>query len=126
VEFLEANIHYLPFSDGTFDAVISNGVINLSPAKHEVFAEAARVLRPGGRLAVSDIVSDRLLPEHLQQDLNLWIVVGGAIPRRSYLETIEEAGFRVEEVRTNDYPFGSELALGAGLESISVAAVRET
>jgi hypothetical protein len=51
---------------------------------------------------------------------------GGAMPRRSYLETIEAAGFRVEDVRTNDYPFTSDLALDAGLESISVAAVRET
>jgi SAM-dependent methyltransferase len=131
VEFLEASIDDLPFEDAAFDVVISNGVINLSPVKHRVFAEAARVLRPGGRLAIADIVSGRPLKERTRRNVELWAArIAGAIPRRSYLDTIEAAGIRVEDVRTNDYDFVSERALDAcstyGVESISLKAVRET
>ena len=131
VEFLEASIDALPFEDATFDVVISNGVINLSPVKHRVFAEAARVLRPGGRLAIADIVSGRALKERTRRNVELWAAcIAGAIPRSSYTDTIEAAGFRVGEVRTNDYDFISERALDAcstyGVESISLTALRET
>jgi arsenite methyltransferase len=131
VEFAEATIDALPFEDGVFDVVISNGVINLSPIKHRVFAEAARVLRPGGRLAIADIVSGKPLKERTRRNVELWAAcIAGAIPRSSYLETIESAGFRVEGTRTNDYNFVSERALDAcstyGVESISLAAVKET
>src|SRR5205085_10690968 len=63
VEFIEATIDDLPFEDGTFDAVISNGVINLSPVKHRVFAEAARLLKPLGALAIAELDSGRALRE---------------------------------------------------------------
>jgi SAM-dependent methyltransferase len=130
VEFVEAGIDALPFEPESFDAVISNGVINLSPVKHRVFAEAARVLRPGGRLALADIVSGRPLKERTRRNVELWAAcIAGAIPRESYLETVAAAGFRVEEVRTNDYDFISERALDAcstyGVESISFAAVKD-
>jgi len=129
VEFVEASLDALPFADATFDVVISNGVVNLSPVKHRVFAEAARVLRPGGRLAIADIVSGRALKERTRRNVELWAAcIAGAIPRRSYLETIEAAGFSVRDVRTNDYHFVSERALDAcstyGVESISLTAVR--
>ena len=129
VEFVEASIDALPFEAASYDAVISNGVINLSPVKHRVFAEAARVLRPRGRLAIADIVSGRALKERTRRNVELWAAcIAGAIPRRSYLGALEEAGFRVEEVRTNDYDFISERALDAcstyGVESISLAAVK--
>jgi arsenite methyltransferase len=82
----------------SFDAVISNGVINLSPVKHRVLAEAARVLRPGGRLAIADIVSGRPLKERTRRNVELWAAcIAGAIPRNSYLSTLETAGFRVGE-----------------------------
>ena len=131
VEFVEAGIDSLPFEDAAFDVVISNGVVNLSPVKHRVFAEAARLLRPGGRLALADIVSGRALKERTRRNVELWAAcIAGAIPRRSYLDTIEAAGFRIKEVRTNDYNFISERALDAcstyGVESISLTAIRET
>ena len=129
VEFAEASIDALPFEDGAFDVVISNGVINLSPIKHRVFAETARVLRLGGRLALADIVSGRPLKERTRRNVELWAAcIAGAIPRNTYVETIEAAGFRVMETRTNDYNFVSERALDAcstyGVESISLAAVK--
>ena len=131
VEFVEASIDSLPFEDAAFDVVISNGVVNLSPVKHRVFAEAARLLRPGGTLALADIVSGRALKERTRRNIELWAAcIAGAIPRRSYLDTIEAAGFRIKEVRTNDYNFISERALDAcstyGVESISLTAIRET
>ena len=129
VDFVEASIDVLPFEDETFDVVVSNGVVNLSPTKDRVFAEAARVLRPGGRLALADIISSRALKERTRRNVELWAAcIAGAIPRASYLETIESAGFRVEYVSTNDYDFISERALDAcstyGVESVSLAAVK--
>jgi SAM-dependent methyltransferase len=129
VEFVDASIDALPFADATFDVVISNGVVNLSPVKHRVFAEAARILRPGGRLAIADIVSGRALKERTRRDVELWAAcIAGAIPRSSYLDAIEAAGFRVDQVRVNDYDFISPRALDAcstyGVESISMTAVR--
>ena len=129
VELVEAHIEALPFADASFDVVISNGVINLSLAKHRVFAEAARVLRPGGRLAIADIVSGRALKERTRRNVDLWAAcVAGAIPRRAYLEAIAAQGLEVREVRRNDYRFVSERALEAcstyEVESISLVAVK--
>ena len=130
VEFVEAHIEELPFEDASFDAVLSNGVINLSPRKGRVFAEAARVLRPGGRLAIADIVSGRALKERTRRNVELWAAcIAGAIPRDDYLKAIEAEGLHVNEVRKNDYRFISERALDAcstyEVESISLGAVKE-
>jgi arsenite methyltransferase len=129
VELVEAHIEELPFDDASFDVVLSNGVINLSPFKGRVFAEAARVLRPGGRLAISDIVSGRALKERTRRNVELWAAcVAGAIPRSNYLEAVEAQGLQVKEVRKNDYRFISERALDAcntyEVESISLVAVK--
>jgi len=129
VELVEAHIEELPFDDASFDVVLSNGVINLSPFKGRVFAEAARVLRPGGRLAISDIVSGRALKERTRRNVELWAAcVAGAIPRSNYLEAVEAQGLQVKEVRKNDYRFISERALDASntyeVESISLVAVK--
>ena len=130
VELVEAHIEELPFEDGSFDVVLSNGVINLSPVKGRVFAEAARVLRPGGRLAIADIVSGRALKERTRRNVELWAAcIAGAIPRDDYLKAIETEGLHVKEVRKNDYRFISERALDAcstyEVESISLGAVKE-
>ena len=130
VELLEAHIEELPFDDASFAAWISNGVINLSPVKGSVFAEAARVLRPGGRLAIADIVSGQALKERTRRNVELWAAcIAGAIPRSSYLEAIEAEGLEIESVRKNDYRFISERALDAcstyEVESISLVAAKQ-
>jgi len=110
--------------------VISNGVINLSPDKPAVFAAAARALRPGGRLALADIVSAEQLPEGVTCDASLWAAcIGGAMQNDRYRETIEGAGFEIEAWRENvAYRFVSDRADNAtqkyGVTSISLLAVR--
>jgi len=128
VDFRHAYIEALPVADASADVVISNGVINLSPDKAKVFAEAARVLRPGGRLAIADIVSSIQLPESVTCDASLWAAcIGGAMQRDAYREAIERAGLTVETVRENEqYRFVSDRADNAtqkyGVKSISLLA----
>jgi arsenite methyltransferase len=129
VELVQAHIEELPFADASFDTVISNGVINLSPRKDLVFSEAARVLRPGGRLAISDMVSGRALKERTRRNVDLWAAcIAGAVPRDNYLEAIAAQGLEVEEIRRNDYRFTSERALEAcsiyEVESLSLVAAK--
>jgi SAM-dependent methyltransferase len=98
VEFRKGQIEELPIADESVDAIISNCVINLSPEKDRVYREAFRVLRPGGRMMISDIVLERPLPQVVLDSIDAYIgCVGGASLRAEYLETIEKAGFR--EVR---------------------------
>jgi arsenite methyltransferase len=130
VEFRQGYIERPPVEDATIDCVISNGVINLSPDKPDVFAAAARALRPGGRLALADIVSAKQLPEGVTCDASLWAAcIGGAMQRDSFREAIEAAGFEVETWRENSaYRFVSEQADNAtekyGVTSISLLATR--
>jgi arsenite methyltransferase len=105
VEFREGRLEALPVEDASIDAVTSNCVINLVPDKRRVFAEIVRVLRPGGRMVVSDIVLAGALPTPLAQDVAAYCgCLAGALPREEYLRTIEEAGFaQVEILRDFDY-----------------------
>jgi len=129
VEFREGYVEDPPVEAGTVDCVISNGVINLSPDKPAVFRAAAAALRPGGRLAIADIVSARHLPAGVTCDAALWAAcIGGAAQRDDYLGAIRDAGFEVREVRDNDYRFVSDRALGAtttyGVTSVSILATK--
>jgi arsenite methyltransferase len=94
----------IPLQDASVDAVISNCVINLSPDKDAVFGEAYRVLRPGGRLSVSDMVVDGDLPEAIRDNLSAWAgCLAGALDESDYLSKIRAAGFERVEVLSHDY-----------------------
>jgi ubiquinone/menaquinone biosynthesis C-methylase UbiE len=130
VRFLPGRIEQLPIEHSSADVVISNGVINLSADKTAVFGDAARVLRPGGRLALADIVTASQLPEGVTCDAALWAAcIGGAARIDDYRDMITGAGFRIETVRDNQqYRFLSESAINAtaqwGVRSVSILARR--
>jgi arsenite methyltransferase len=129
VEFLEGRIEAVPLPDASMDCVISNGVINLAPDKHAVFAEAARVLRRGGRLAIADIITEKPLTEAIVCNADLWAsCIGGAAEQETYLRAIESAGFRIDTLRVNAYAFLSDQARNAsakyGVKSISLLATK--
>jgi arsenite methyltransferase len=127
VSFRSGRIEQLPFADASFDAVISNGVINLAPAKDTVFAEAARVLRPDGRIAMADIVTEVALTDAIVADVDLWAsCIGGAPQQDEYRQAMARAGLQVETMQDNPYEFLSEQARNAsrnfGVKSVSVLA----
>ncbi len=129
VELREGRIEQLPIEDASCECVISNGVINLAPEKNAVFAEAARVLKPGGRVAIADIVSEQQMKESIVCDADLWAsCIGGAAQVDAYREAIEGAGLRIETIRENPYEFISDRARNAsakyGVKSISVLALK--
>jgi ubiquinone/menaquinone biosynthesis C-methylase UbiE len=131
VEFREGRIEALPLAAASVDCVISNGVINLCPDKPAVFAEAARVLKPGGRLAIADIISEQPLKDSIVCNADLWAsCIGGAAQEEFYLQAIESAGFTIVQRRANAYEFISDQARNAsaryGVKSISVLATRTT
>lgn len=94
VEFRQGYLENLPVETGMVDVIISNCVINLSPDKEKVFTEAFRVLKPGGKLAVSDIVTDGELPELVRNSLSAWAgCVAGAVEAKEYIAMMEAVGF---------------------------------
>ena len=103
VEFRLGEIEHLPAADESVDVIISNCVVNLSPDKAQVFREAFRVLRPDGKLAVSDMVTDGPILESLRGDLDAWVgCLAGALDVKDYVAAIEAAGFIDVQV-TRDY-----------------------
>ena len=128
VTYVKGYIDDTPFESGSFDVVISNGVINLAVDKSKVFKEAARLLRPGGRLAIADIVTEVPLPETISCNATLWAAcIGGASQHELYKETIKSAGLEIVAERANEqYRFLSDNAQGAtkkfGVKSVSLRA----
>ena len=115
ISYVSGYLNDLPFYDNSFDVVISNGVINLCADKAAAFSEVARVLKPGGRLALSDIVTEVQLPENIVCNASLWAAcIGGAMQQDAYQEAVEQAGLRVEKYFDNPaYGFISKSADGA-------------
>ena len=117
VEFRQGRLESLPLEDASVDAVTSNCVINLVPDKSVVFREVARVLRPGGRMAISDIVLDGVLPEAIATDVLAYVgCVAGAIKRRAYFDLVQAAGLTgvrihkdVDYLAAAGYTFSKEL-----------------
>lgn len=130
VSYRKGYIQATGLPGSAFDCVISNGVINLTPDKGAVFAEAARLLKRGGRLALADIVTGVRLPDAIACDATLWAAcIGGAMQIDDYIGAIESAGLRVLERRDNpQYKFISGNAQGAaskfGVKSVSLVAFK--
>lgn len=114
VEFRLGEIENLPVADESVDVIISNCVINLSPDKPRVFREAFRVLKPGGRLQVSDIVWTRPVPEEIRSDMEKWAgCIAGALLESEYLDHIRAAGFVDVASVATEYPGGKGIASAA-------------
>ena len=128
VTYVKGYIDETPFESESFDVIISNGVINLAVDKAKVFKEVARLLRPGGRLAIADIVTEVPLPETISCNATLWAAcIGGASQYELYKQTIRSAGLEVVAERVNEqYRFLSDNAQGAtkkfGVKSVSLRA----
>jgi len=125
VEFLRGHIEEIPLPDASVDVIISNCVINLSGDKRKVLAEAFRVLKPGGRFAVSDVVVRGRIPDGVRRSMELWVgCVAGALEEREFLRLLTEAGFEAPSIEpTRVYEFEDARAfLGAAGEELEVLA----
>jgi arsenite methyltransferase len=122
VEFRQGEMEKMPVDSESIDVIISNCVINLSPDKDAVFKEAFRVLKPGGRLCVSDMVTHGELPESVRQDMSQWACcIGGAIDEKAYLQKIRDAGFQKPKVVENKLDKGKKSCCGSTSIIASVA-----
>lgn len=128
VDFRLGEIENLPVADASVDVIISNCVINLSTDKHRVFREAYRVLKNGGRLAVSDMVASGTLPEELQKDLSIYSAcIGGASPVDELAAMIRDAGFADVRIdpKEKSRSFVKDWAPGKGVEDFVLSATIE-
>src|SRR6266705_2751313 len=126
VEFLKGAIENVPLPDNSVDVIISNRVINLSGDKDRVLAEAFRVLKPGGRLAISDVVVRGEVPAAIRKSMELWVgCIAGALGEHEYREKLAKAGFEaidVEPTRIYRVEDAGELLAGAGFDTDAIAA----
>ncbi len=120
VEFLKGHIEAIPLPSNTVDVIISNCVINLSGDKRKVLAEAFRVLKPGGRFAVSDIVTRGEMPPAVRQSMELWTgCIAGALDEQEFVRLLEEVGFEhadIEPTRVYNAEDAAALLPGTGLD----------
>ena len=125
VEFLKGEIEQIPLPDNTVDVIISNCVINLSADKDRVLAEAFRVLKPGGRFAVSDVVVRGEIPAAIRRSVELWIgCVAGALEEQEYRDKLAKAGFEgidVEPTRVYRVEDARDFLAGSGIDADTIA-----
>lgn len=128
VQFLKGHIEAIPLPSNTMDVIISNCVINLSGDKRRVLEEAFRVLRPGGRFAVSDVVVRGELPEVVKASMPLWTgCVAGALEEREFIDLLADVGFEgasIEATRVYTHDDAAALLAGTGLDESLAAAVQ--
>jgi arsenite methyltransferase len=125
VEFLKGEIEHIPLPDNSVDVIISNCVINLSADKDQVIREAFRVLKPGGRFAVSDVVTRGEVPEQLRHDMLLWVgCIAGALDQDDYRAKLAAAGFEraaIEPTRVYNVADAREFLSGKGIDVDAMA-----
>jgi 2-polyprenyl-3-methyl-5-hydroxy-6-metoxy-1,4-benzoquinol methylase len=125
VEFLKGEIEHIPLPDNSVDVIISNCVINLSADKDRVLREAFRVLKPGGRLAVSDVVTRGAMPDQLRKDMLLWVgCIAGALEESDYCNRLAAAGFEtigIEPTRIYKIDDAREFLIGKGIDVDALA-----
>ncbi|MBA3445294.1 MAG: arsenite methyltransferase [Gemmatimonadales bacterium] len=121
VEFLKGEIEAIPLPDNSVDVIISNCVINLSPDKSRAIAEAFRVLKPGGRLAVSDVVIRGEIPSEIRRSMELWVgCVAGALTEEEYHQNLQQAGFEeigIEPTRIYQFEDAKAFLTASGLDT---------
>jgi arsenite methyltransferase len=129
VEFLKGEIENIPLPDGSVDVIISNCVVNLSGDKRRVIHEAFRVLKPGGRFAISDVVVRGAVPDVVRKSMELWIgCVAGALEEREFLSLLNEAGFEhpsIEPTRVYETKDAAAFLAGSGLDVAAVTPLIE-
>jgi len=125
VEFLKGEIEAIPLPDNSVDVIISNCVINLSTDKSRAIGEAFRVLKPGGRFAVSDVVIRGEVPSEVRRNMKLWVgCVAGALTEQQYLESLESAGFEeigIEPTRIYEFEDAKAFLTGSGVDTETLA-----